>query len=100
MTSQTTASGGDPVARSSASSPRDAVSIANPSSRKLTSSSRTITGSSSTSNTRDAGLDTDGGYSAGRGGPIHSDGNAPVAQRIERRPPEPEAQVRVLSGAP
>src|SRR4029079_11370939 len=25
--------------------------------------------------------------------------NAPVAQRIERRPPEPEAQVRVLPGA-
>jgi hypothetical protein len=24
---------------------------------------------------------------------------APVAQRIERRPPEPGAQVRVLSGA-
>src|SRR5690606_33860229 len=25
--------------------------------------------------------------------------NAPVAQRIEHRPPEPSAQVRVLSGA-
>ncbi len=87
--------------------PCEAVLTSNPSSRKFTSSRRTITGSSSTRSTCGA---TPRAYPrplrrplrAGAPRPVAtlSGATAPVAQGIEHRPPEPVAQVRILPGAP
>ena len=110
MTSSTITSGSTSFARSTARSPRDALDTSNPERRKFSSSSRTISGSSSTTSTLGPATSSiEGGYPqrAGRprGAPEARQGScrlgpvAPVAQGIERRPPEPGAQVRFLPGA-
>ena len=90
-----------------------APSTVNPPSRKLTSSSRRIdrvvvdeqhAGASGSVITRAypwvRTLPASPPPQAGEGGGLDSAPAAPVAQGIERRPPEPGAQVRILPGAP
>src|SRR4029077_17318993 len=77
-------------------SPWDAASTSKPSIRKFTSSSRRIAGASSTSRMRGMLVSI---RAAAEGSLASLPRLAPVAQWIECRPPEPEAQVRVLPGA-
>src|SRR5581483_5107255 len=104
--SSTTTSGRCSRTLRRASSPRDAASTSYPSRRKLIWSSRTMTGSSSTIRMRALGVaSTIAAYRSHVAVPADSKplldfGRALVAQRIERRPPEPGAQVRVLPRAP
>src|ERR671925_1208224 len=109
VASRISASGVASTTRASASSPRPTVSTSIPAARRFTSRTRWRIGSSSARRTRAIAGMVPVALTAPRrpadetpsasARPIDCPLRAPVAQGIERRPPEPGAQVRILPGA-